>query len=126
MPIRHLTEQSFNGTVADGIVVIDWWASWCGPCRHFGPIFEAAAARHPDVVFAKIDVEAEAGLAESFGIRSIPTLMVFRDGLMLLAEPGMVPASVLDDLVGVVKGLDMAEARRKIADRVRAAAAGGG
>jgi len=126
MPIRHLTEQSFNGTVADGIVLIDWWAAWCGPCRRFGPIFEAAAARHPDVVFAKIDVEAEAGLAESFGIRSIPTLMVFRDGLMLFAEPGMLPGPVLDELVGAVKALDMAEARRKIADRARAPASGAG
>ncbi len=123
MAIVTVTEQGFDEVVENGIVLLDWWAGWCGPCRAFAPIYAAAAARHPDVVFGKIDTDAEAGLAASFGIRSIPTLMVFRDGLLLLAQPGAVPGSVLDELLAEVKALDMANVRRRIAEKVRGAVA---
>jgi thioredoxin 1 len=110
-----VTEQNFQSTVASGIVLIDFWAEWCGPCRAFAPIFEEAAGRHPDVVFGKVDTEAESGLAAAFQIQAIPTLMVLRDGVMLAAQPGMLPAAALDELIGKVRELDMDEVRREIA-----------
>ena len=121
MPIVHVTEETFDDVTQEGIVLLDWWAAWCGPCRMFAPIFEAAAARHPDVTFGKIDTEAQPMLAASFGIRSIPTLMAFRDGLILLAQPGMVSARTLDELVAAVKELDMDEVRRMVAEKAREA-----
>lgn len=115
MATVHLTEATFKSTVEKGLVFLDFWAAWCGPCKMFAPIFEEASNRHPDVVWAKIDTDAEQELAGSFGIRSIPTLMIMRDGIVLFAEPGVVPAEALDDLISRAKALDMDEVRRSIA-----------
>ena len=112
----QVTERSFEATVKNGIVLLDFWAAWCGPCRVFAPIFEVAASRHPDVRFGKVDTEAEPGLAAAFEIRAIPTLVVLRDGVVLGALPGAMSAKGLDELVGRVKVLDMAEVLRKLAE----------
>ena len=114
MATVQVTEQNFEATVKQGIVVIDFWASWCGPCRVFAPVFEAAAERHPDLVFGKVDTEAEPGLAAAFGIRSIPSLMVIRDGVLLATLPGARPAAALDALIGKVRAIDMEEVRRDL------------
>jgi thioredoxin 1 len=111
-----LTAQNFQEYVEKpGILLIDWWATWCGPCRAFAPIYEKAAEKNSDVVFGKIDTDAEQDLAMTFEIRSIPTLMIFRDQVLVFARPGMIPGPALDELVQKVKDLDMDEVRRKVA-----------
>jgi thioredoxin 1 len=118
MPTVDLTMTDFDSTIKDNaIVLIDFWAEWCGPCRMFAPWYEEASQEHTDVVFAKVDTEAEQALAGSFGIRSIPTLMAFRDGILLYKEAGALPKDALNQLVDQVKGLDMDDVRRQIAEQ---------
>ena len=117
-----LTQSTFESTVTgNDIVLVDWWASWCGPCRTFAPVFEKAATEHADIVFGKVDTEAEQALAGMAGIRSIPTLMVFREGVLLFSQPGALPAAALEDLIAQVRALDMDEVRREL-DEQKAAA----
>ena len=126
MPTVDLTATSFTSTVEDNdIVLIDFWADWCGPCRMFAPWYEEVSQEHTDVVFAKVDTEAEQALAGTFAIRSIPTLMAFRDGILLYKEAGALPKEALGQLVEQVKALDMDDVRRQVAEAEAAADAGG-
>src|ERR671918_2252650 len=113
-----LTKENFDETIQDNeTVFVDFWAEWCGPCRMFAPIFEEASEKYDDIVFAKVDTDAEQELAMQFGIRSIPTLMVFRDQIVLFAQPGALPGNLLEDLIGQVKTVDMDEVRAQIASQ---------
>jgi thioredoxin 1 len=116
-----LTKDTFTDTVtSDGIVLVDWWAAWCGPCRAFAPVFERASDKHTDLVFAKVDTEAEPALAGAARINSIPTLMVFRDGVLVFSQPGALPVASLEKVIMAVRELDMDEVRRQVADTTAA------
>lgn len=114
---RDLTIDNFESTITDNeIVLIDFWAEWCGPCKMFGPIYERVSDNHPDVVFGKVDTEDQQQLAGSFGIRSIPTLMAFRDKIMVFSQPGALPEAAVEDLLSQVRALDMDDVRAQIAE----------
>ncbi|MFN8196099.1 MAG: thioredoxin [Nocardioidaceae bacterium] len=118
MATTTLGQDNFETTINENdIVLVDWWASWCGPCRMFAPIFERAAEDNPDIVFGKIDTEAERGLSAAAGITSIPTLMAFKDGSLVFAQPGALPAPALAELVQAVRDLDIEAARQAASDR---------
>ena len=110
-----LTKDTIDDVIGgEGITLVDWWAEWCGPCKQFGPVFEAASEQHSDVVFGKIDTEDQQELSSAAGISSIPTLMAFRDGILVFAQPGALPPAALDQVITGVRGLDMDDVRRQI------------
>lgn len=117
MATIDLTSETFESTVVEHpIVLVDFWAAWCGPCRQFAPTYAAASEKHPDIVFAKVDTEAERALAQTANITSIPMLMGFREGILVFAQPGALPPAALEQVIDGITGLDMAEVRAKMAE----------
>lgn len=118
MATVQLTAENFEATISqEGIVLIDFWADWCGPCKMFAPVYESSSEAHPAITFAKVDTEAEQTLAAQCGIQSIPTIMMFRDGILLFNQAGALPGHVLEDIIGKAEGLDMDAVRAEIADQ---------
>ena len=118
MATTNLTAETFSESVGrEGITLVDWWAAWCGPCRMFAPVFEAAATEHSDIVFGKVDTEAESSLAAAARIMSIPTLMAFRDGVLVFSQPGALPEKSLEQVIQAVRDLDMDDVRRQLAEQ---------
>ncbi|MEV6270636.1 thioredoxin [Kribbella sp. NPDC051936] len=116
MATVELTQENFNEVVgSDGLVLVDFWAEWCGPCKMFGPVFEKSSETHGDITFGKVDTEAQVELAQAFQIRSIPTLMAVRDGVVLYSQAGALPAASLEDLIGQLRAVDMEEVKSQIA-----------
>lgn len=123
MATKDLTEHDFAQTIEDGIVFVDFWAAWCGPCRMFAPIYEKVSEAHPDITFGKVDTEAEQGLAGAFRITSIPTLMAFRDNILLFSQPGVLQAPQLEELITNIRALDMDDVRKQVAEQAAAQSA---